>query len=636
MTIDLKAQGMKKESTDVKVVKWDHLVNPSISKGNIRNLAVITPYLAFLTHIGLYVTKVGHVDPGHPVRDLPWVKKTTDSDLIWQALTAVENRFVCWRRNGNNFEVVSFTPDGKPEDFPPLTMPPDFSAPALSLDIDRDFVGFGKRVYMVAEAPLGGGIARRAYSIGFNSDTKKVDYRQEPMLERLFEYRLVTFDSALFALNRETGDMLRFELKSNGMLDKPVKAAPAIKKDEENEHKPQSMISKGMIVPVGRVLVVIGPSCVPSVASLEKYGLINTLKAENPTTTPEEIPQDIFYNPQKNYWGRCGHDDAAKIHQLSISAFRRDGSPRLWVMQPGHQLLSLAVGEESVFAHDYRPDFPTKPLAPPVMKTRMFTIKCAPLRVGPISPLNRAVGFSDFSTFDAAAEAPVLPRRDEQEFSVTITYDETNPRRDFTIKQMVKRSMTALPNVDYLLEVTVGGNYSAASSNYKRIETAQNKLIRSDIVEDSFSHHSTSEPIVVPRPKRFEEKYKLVVVNSSAKFRIKTNGLRGINYILDAETILIDYEVPDFSLVFDGKVSTQGVIKVNLNFALPDGIETLPGDKTQTKIIRLNADDAQKIRITYLGMLKPGDSPLRVDGSPTPIESMADRPVYVCQLYYDF
>lgn len=634
-TIELKAISMKKESTDVKVVTWDHVARPDDAKGTMRGVSCITPYLGMLTAFGFHVAEVGQVDPGHPVTSLPWVKKTEDSQLIWQALTTVENRYVCWRRNGNNFEVVSFTPDGKPEDFPPLTMPPDFAAPALSTDIDRDFVGFGKRVYMVVESAMEAGLLRKAYSIGFNNDTKKVDSRPEPLLERLLEYRLVVFDNALYALNRTTGDMLRFELKPNGMLDKPSKAAPAIKQDEENRNKPESMISKGVIAAVGRVLVVFGPTSVPSVASLEKYGLKNTLKAENPTTTSQKIPQDLFYNPQKNYWGRCGHDPKANILPDARSAFRRDGSPRLWVAQPGHSLFSVAVGEETVFAHDYRPDFPTKPLAPPVAKKGMFSFKCAPLRVMTLSDALRRLGFTEFSTADPVAETPMFPRRDELDLSVNLTYDETSPA-PVTMRQLVKRSMTQLPNVDYLLEVTLSGeNLSNATSCYRRVVTAQNKLVSNDVVEGSRRTYSGPGPFEVARPKRMEERYRFVVANSSRKFRIKLNGVRNMNYILDAETILIDHDMPDFSFSFDGRVTVPGSIAVNLNFALPDGIEQSSGSKPQTTLIRLNTDNAQNIRITYLGMLKPGDPPIKVDGSNTPIESTPDRAVYVCQLYFD-
>lgn len=636
--IDLKATGINKASTSVKVLTWDVLETPVSSKGNVRSLAVIAPYLAFLTSGGLYLSEVGHIDPGHRVTSLPWDKKTPDTDLIWQALTAVENRFVCWRRNGTNFEVVSFTPDGKPEDFPPLTLPPEFSPPALSLDIDRDFVGYGKRAYMVAEAPLAAGIARRAYSIGFNTDTKRAEYRHEPMLERLIGYRLISFDGALYALNRNTGDMLRFELKSNGTLDKPTRAAAAIKKDEENGNKPESMIRQGVIVPVGRVLVVFNPTCVPSVASLEKYGLKNTVK---PTTStggsPQTIPQDLFYNPQKNYWGRCGRDPQTKalVNYYSAAAFRGGDSPRLWAIQPGHKPLSLAVGEETVFAHDYMPGYPTKALPPIAAKKGMFTIKCPALRMMPINENFRRLGFAEFSTVDPAAEI-ASPKRTEQDFSFGLSYDETNPS-PATIRQVVRRSMSALPGVEYMLEVALSGeNLSTATSCFRRLVIAQNQLVRNDVVDGSLLTHSTSESIEVPPPKRFAEQYKLVVVNAHKDLRVKTNGLRrGPNFIFDAEPINIDHEAPDFSLQFDGRVPTPGVITVNLNFALPDGIEESNGSQAQTKLIRLNTDKAEKMRILHLWVLRPGDHPIQPEGATAPIEPAPDRPVFVCRLYYD-
>jgi hypothetical protein len=651
--IDLKATAISTASTKVKVLTWDKMDRFDY-KTALRGMAINGRYMALLTAGQLYHGEVGDVDPEVPMTALPLVRITGESNLIWQAITALANRFVCMRRNGENFEVVAFTREGKLDVFPPLTLPPEFALPALSLSVDRDFVSFGERAYLVAEAPLAGGIARRAYSIGFNSDTKKVDYRHEPVLERLIGYRLVVFDQTepptpptttqtqygnLYALNRTTGDMLRFDLKSNGTLDKPVKAAPAIKKDEENGNRPESMITNGLIVPVGHVLVVFNPTCVPSVASLEQYGLKNTLKAENPTTTSPKIPQDLFYNPQKNYWGRCGRDPQTKglVDYYCVGAFRRGDSPRLWVLLQGGDALTLAVGEETVFAHDYRPDRTAKTLAPPVPKKSTFTIKCAPLRVMRLDDYYRRLGFSEFATVDPVAEIPAFPRRGEPELSVNLTYDENDPA-PVTIQQLVERDIRQpqLPGLDYVLEVTLSGeNLSNATSCYRRVVSAQNQLISNDVVDGSRTTHKGSGPIEVPVPKRFVEEYKLVVVNTSKNFSVMTSLRSGPKYILNAEPIAIHHKLADFSLVFQGKVATPGVITVNLNFALPDGIEQLEGSKAQTKLIRLNTDNAQKMRITYLAMLRPGDEPLRMDGAPNPIEPMPDRPVYVCQLYYD-
>ena len=86
---------------------------------------------------------------------------------------------------------------------------------------------------------------------------------------------MVSFDDALYALNRESGRMFRFELTDDGELDLPREAASAVKELENG--KQESMVQKGSLVPVGGVLVVMNPTSYPSVASLEKYGLHNVL-----------------------------------------------------------------------------------------------------------------------------------------------------------------------------------------------------------------------------------------------------------------------------------------------------------------------------------------------------------------------
>ena len=644
--IDLKAPLLDKRDTRVKVITWKKMTRPSVT-GHPWGLAVVAPYMALVTFQGLYIARVGSSDPSIEMTGLPFIKKTEDRPPTeWAALTALEKeeRFVCLRRVDPNpdFEVAPFTIDGTPDVIPPFTLPPEVRNLALSPKAVFDFVGFDKRVYVVVETPQRGGLIRRAYSVGFNPATKKSDYRPEPMIERLLEYRLVSFDDALYAFNRKNGDMFRFELTNAGTLNTPSKAAPAVKKDEENRMQAESMISKGLIVPVGRVLAVLSPTCVPSVASLEQYGLKNTLKYEQTIdegANPQKIPQDLFYNPQKNYWGRCGHDEKFQLGAGAVAAFRGGGSPRLWVIQPEGdaktpEAYTLAVGSESLFVHDYMPDFPTQPLAAPVIKECQFSIKCAPVRVTPINDIYRRGGLVEFSTVDPTAKVPQLPTRgDVSDLGVKLTYDAASPA-PVTIRQQVLRSTRALPNVDYLLEVTFSGeNLSTATSCYRRVTTAQNQLFSSEEVDGTRMVHSSSA-IQVPRPRRFEDRFRFVVVNGSKGFRLKTNGLQsGPNYIFyEPAIILLDYETPDFSLQFDGGgIPTSGVITVNLNFALPHGIEATRGVQAQTKLIRLNIDNVQKIQFMVMTMLAPGAPPLILQGVP-PIESKPNEPVYVCQL----
>ena len=388
---------------------------------------------------------------------------------------------------------------------------------------------------------------RRAYSVGFNSDTKKADVRSEPLLEWLLGYRLVSFDNALYALSREMGRMFRFETKDNGELDLPREAASAVKEFENG--KKESMVQKGFLVPVGGVLVVMNPYSFPTVASLEKYGLHNVLSystTQSPDDDPNSIPQDLVYNPQKNYWARCGHD--LNLKDGAVAAFRGGDSPRLWVVQPNGETHTLAVGSETLFSHNYRRDFPTEPLPPYTTKKRMFQIKCDPVIVGPINEAYRRNGLIEFTTADPTTEKPQPLTRGEKQFAVHLRYNEANPA-PVTIRQQVARTTTSRSDMDYLFEVTFSGpDLSTATSCYKRVANIGGRFTYEEVFGTRMDHSSYSV-IEVPRPRRFVEKFKLVIVNSSKSFRIKTNGLSVAGpYVLDQLDFGVDHDIPDFSL----------------------------------------------------------------------------------------
>ena len=138
----------------------------------------------------------------------------------------------------------------------------------------------------------------------------------------------------------------------------------------------------------------------------------------------------------------------------------------------------------------------------------------------------------------------------------------------------------------------------------------------------------------MPRPRRFVEKFKLIIVNSSKDFRIKTNGLRVAGpYVLDQLDFGVDHDIPDFSLEFEGKIQTHGRITVHLNSAMPHGIEASHSREAQTRFVRLATDIVGDIKILLVKVLLPGDAPLQLPGT-AKIESLPDRPVCVCQLDY--
>jgi hypothetical protein len=638
-TIQLTAESGGPKTKLVNVIQWVRMTRPDLSEGDIPlGLAVIAPNIALLTPEGLFIADVGEFDRQTQLKKLLFVNKTPGTDAVLAALTAVEKRFICLRRTdpGSNpdFEFAAYSEKGEPDEIAPVTLPPDVRNLALDRKIKFDMVGFGKRAYLALEVNQPGGTIRRAFSAGFNSATKKSDVRSEPLLEWMLGYQLVSFDNALYALNRESGRMFRFELKDNGQLDVPKEAASAVKELENGTR--QSMVQKGLLVPVGGVLVVMNPTSFPTVASLEKYGLRNVLSyktTQSPDDDPNTIPQDLVYNQQKDYWARCGHDPKLNVKEGAVAAFRGGESPRLWVVQPNCETHTLAVGSETLFAHNYRSDFPTEPLLPYTTKKRMFQIKCDPIIVGPINEAYRRNGILEFTTADPTAEKPRPLTRGEKQFAVDLRYNEANPA-PVTIRQQVARTTTSRSDIDYMFEVTFSGpDLSTATSCFKRVANIGGKFTNEEVFGTRLVH-STYGTIEVPRPKRFEEKFRLYIVNSSKNFRIKTDGLRVAGpYVLDQIDFGIDHDVPDFSLAYEGRIQTHGSITVNLNSALPHGIEASHSREAQTRFVRLATDVLGNIQILLLKVLMAGDPPLQIPGT-APIQPMPDRPVCVFQLDY--
>ncbi len=423
--------------------------------------------------------------------------------------------------------------------------------------------------------------------------------------------------------------MFRFELTKAGTLAPPLQAASAVRKEGGEE---KSMIRDGLIVPVGRVLLVLSPTAVPTLDSLEEYDLHNVLNYESMGSAEGGIPQDLVYNPQKNYWARCGHD--LDIKKGAVAAFRDGDSPRLWVVQPDGETHTLPVGSESLFVRDYVLDFPTKPLAPYLNKKRKFTIKCFSA-VGPIEEKHRKLHIVADVTTNGPSDIAPLPARPQVQFDVEIGYHEADPDFVKLTFQLARRPQQRT-DVDYLLQVRFLG---------QDLSTAISEILRASIVDGAFKYdqvttsgrqHSTDSIIEVPRPSIFDEHLRFVIVNASEQFRIKPDKVLpgGPAYILEEAFIPINHDTPDFSLKADGRIATEGVIGVNLNFAMEHGIEASSSKQRQTKLIRLTTDNAQKLQFLLVKMLMPGDAPLQLKGTKQLIEPMSDRPVLVCQLDY--
>jgi hypothetical protein len=635
-TVYLLSPPQPKKSDVVEVVRWNRLEKSEV-KGSLLGLAVVAPKIALLTFEGLHIADVGSFDTSPALRKLKFVRKTDGNIPI--AIAAVNKRFVTLRRTSPDLEVAPFKPDGTPDLIPPLNLPADIRNLVAHSKTVFDLVGFGGRAYIVVETPLPNGTVRRAFSVGFDSSTNKAEYRPELLLEQLPGYRLLTFDDALYALNRSSGQMLRFELTKTGTLSQPFKAASAVTKPKGVGQQERSMIEDGLLVPVGRVLVVLSPSAVPSLESLEKFGLHNVLSYLTPSVEvstdsdlpkdPDLAPQDLVYNPQKNYWARCGHD--LDIKKDAVAAFRGGDSPRLWVIQPDFETYTLAVGSESLFAHDYVLDFPTKPLSPYLNKERQFLIKSLGTRILPMSDTYRKLGIQD----DVGLTKVTSPSPNHAlDFPVGLKYNDIDPT-PITVRFLSRRDVNSRPDQDYMLELTFSGpNLSSASSVFRRLAIDGLGRLSNDEVFGSRKVHSIADLIEVPRPRQFDEPIKFVIVNTS-KFRLKPENLDFGPGLISSNTdhaIALKHTYRDFTLKVDPRDDPDsGEIIVNLNFALDPGIESSASSQPQTKLIRLTTDKAKSIHVWKVKMLQPGEEPFKVAQNVV-ISSLADRPVYVCQI----
>ena len=591
----LELKGVRKRETDTrfKVIPWRKMLKSDFT-GQPVGLAMAAPHLALLTTDGLWTANVGN-DDFTPINydQIDKVSFThvtkTEKPKAWLALaalefSAVDKKFVVLRQTSqDDLQVALYnSSDGKPYEVAPVDLPADLRPLMGGGGRVFDLVVLDGRAYVVVESSLAGGTIRRAFSVRFDNQTKKAEFRSEPLLESLPGYRLLIFDDALHALNRNSGQMFRFSLK-DGKLDQPYKAASA---SQQNS----SMVKQGVLVPVGRVLAVLSPSSVPSLASLEVFGLKNVLnyKTLSPPKDPGTIPQDLVYNPQNNRWVRCGHglDVAA-----GVVGFREGDSPRLWLIEPNGNTYTLTVSSEHLFSHDYVTDLPSKPLLPFLNKKRQFQItNNVPIQFVQMDDACRKVGLTDFSSTSAAeiiSPPNDLPPVTTRTFE--LRYNESDPG-EVTLRFLVQRAPGA--RHDYFLEVIFyGADLSNATTVFKRV--AFNAQGGASIAEvpGTREQHSTTGPITF-FPKPLINEIRLTVRNASP-YRLWSRltegagpGYRENEYI--EGPIKIKYDTPPISIYAHG----AGELRFDVDFALPNGIEISPGSVGQKKRIRINPDQA--------------------------------------------
>jgi len=592
----LSAEPLKPKTEEASVVSWETLL-----KSNVKDplaMAVLPPKLAVLTAEGLFVAEVGENDPQQRLERLNFTKASTEAPRQWLGLAAVEKRYVVLRRtNQDDLELAPYTLDGKPDNIPPLNLPADVRPLVARAGTVFDCVGFRGRVYVVIESGLPDAKVRRAFSAAFNGSTKKAEYRAEPLLEPLAGYRLITFDGSLYALNRDSGRMFRFDPATDGTLQEPRAAASAIREDSAQK---ESMIYKGVFVPLGRTLAVLSPSSVPSVKSLERFGLHNVLGYVAQSFASPDTPQDLVYNPQKNYWSRCGRDVEAE--QSAVSAYRSTGSRRLWLIQPNGETHTLAVGSESLFAHDYVSG-PTAALPPYLDKKREFTItNSSSMTFVSMSEKYRNAGLTGFSASGPGELLSRLPERLANGSSATFQfrYNEADPS---PVRLRFLAELPADRKHQYFVEVTFSGrDLATATSVFKRIAEDSPGGLSVAEIPGTTVRHTTDKPIVLPMPKLLIEGVKLRCQNATTY----TLGRERDQGSYTGEE-MITYNTPVFSISAHG----AGHLNVNVDFSLPSGIEIASAGAPQRKLISIDGSRSNGLRADVLQEL-PNNFEFRV------------------------
>lgn len=581
-------------STKFSVIPWRKMLKSSFT-GQPVGVAFANEQLMLVTTDGLFIARVGPND-FNPINydlvdNVPFSRPTTPTDKpkAWLAIAALGKKFVVLRQTAqDDAQVALYNFDGKLEGLP-IDLPSELR-PLVKGDLTVfDLAIYSGRAYVVVEGVLPGGTVRRAFSVSFDSTPKQ---RNEPLLEQLVGYRLLTFDDTLYALNRNLGRMLRFSLKTNGELDQPYKAASAV---SQTSGRPLSMIRQGQFVPVGRVMAVLSPNSLPSIASLASFGLQNVLNYENlmAPRDPNSVPQDLVYNPQHDRWVRSGH--GIEIRPGMLCAYRGGESPRLWIVEPNGDTYTLTVGTEHLFSHDFVTRFPAKPLLPVLDKKRTFTIindsEIQFVAMNEACIRNGLAPFSATGPVEMIKAPPTnLPTRTEQTFE--LKYNEAESPT-VTLRFLVQKA--AGVKHDYVLEVTLSdANLSISNTVFKRVAFDAQGNATVDEVLGTREQDSTANWIrILPRP--LVNGMKLTVRNATP-YQLWLRSPEAADQsarekAYNGEEILIKYNSPAFSLYAHG----AGELFFDVDFAMAQGLEMSSGGVKQNKRIRLRNDQATEL-----------------------------------------
>ena len=595
-TTDKKEERVRAQDARFHVAKW--VPKPaSAFTGQPIGMAFAVSKLALLTTGGLWISKIGAADPSD---DPVFTRVAVDPQpKAWHAITSFEKGFaVVQQTNDDGLQLVRYTIDGT-RDGLPVDLPGTLQLLVRAFKIVCDLAVLGERVYIVVEASAPGGPLRHAFSVSFRPS---VQLRSEPLLEQQFpRYRLIAFDNALYAINRDSGRMFRFRHTTNGELDQPTKAASAVEDCE-------SMIRRGLMVAVGRLLVVLGPSSSPPVEALEGF---ESLKCTFPKGPPRAkgVKQDLVYNPQQDHWIPCGH--GLDVEEGTVVAFRPGASQRLWVVQRDGQIRSLINALEHLFAPEFESDFSAKKLPPALdaSKKRKLTIKNdARIDFVPMSETYQMVGLTDFSSSGPAAEGRRLMPGGTKlgimtsgDFELICNESDPVPMK---LRFLAERK-DGVPH-DYMLEVSLSGPDLSITSVFKRLAVDAQGRVSIAEVPGTRQEHGAVNRIAIQPPRPLHDGITLNIRNQTAYRLMLQNPRYDRERFMFEDSVTgpkkINLTTPAFFVYAQG----IGELHFDYDLALQPGIEVSPRSSPQTTQIRIDASKAGPLTLDSVSMKQPG------------------------------
>ena len=351
------------------------------------------------------------------------------------------------------------------------------------------------------------------------------------------------------------------------------------------------MVKQGLLSPVGRVLAVLTPTSVPSLASLAGFGLKNVLPSTKraPLQDAGAIPQDLVYSPLNDRWSRCGHGVDVKE---GVVAFRGGESPRLWMIDPDSETYTLTGASEDLFLPDYIRDLPSKPLAPLLDKKREFMfINNTGMQFVPLNDTCFKAGLWPFSASGRAQLSSPLPTGSNPRLPepVELRYSDAEASPTATLRFLAQRG----PGIrhEYVLEVTLSGpRFSFASIGFKRLTpNAQGGVSITEM--PGKLQIPIALGLIEMFPKQLSNGIRLRIRNLTPytlwlRSPDATDPAEVEKKYDPAEAITIKYNTPSFSIYVHG----VGELPVDVDFTLPHGIEMSPSSVAQKERIRIKSD----------------------------------------------